>query len=464
MIIKTERFNNMMLKDVQSLAINPSIPLTLIGSYPDKAYGTLINDVDFKDNVYYNQTLLNILIKNIQKAKEKGLFTFMYLNCGKYIEFSLPWNIDSVGGCDFDYLKVRDWFLNFQTKNLVDIEKIKFIYKKLSSRNLLIKDILEIEEILDSSSKIVWLEEDIIRGYKTVRGITYNLLDLLKEVDQTVCKYIYKYTTENDVNEFINIEIGLVNKNKKIKGFRRKISPYYLEDWYSVLKSYRRNLNDEAKKQYFEDLKEVEEKLALRSQLELTRKIIKYKLLPPDTVKGIMLDSKQMMDKLEVNYRGLKADEIEKNLTNEINDYARGLIDYYKEQIKDDLRPIYQMYWDRSIQARDSISIHDLIKKRSILRCPFFDIDFEEFQYLYTLANRLLFPPIRFIDCFILTAKSLDISIPDLIIQGINQNQMSIISKDTHLYLYDRDQKIGKYAKGDKNRLIYLIITGEEPQ
>jgi hypothetical protein len=462
MIIKTERFNNMMLKDVQLLAINPSVPLTLIGSYPDKLYGSLINDVDFNDYVYYNQTLLNILIKNIQKTEQKGLFIFMYLNCGKYIEFSLPWNIDSVGGCDFDYLKVKDWFENFKTKNLVDIEKINFISKKLNSKNLLIKDILEIEEILDSSSKIVWLKEDIIRGYKTVRGITYNLLELLKEVDQTVCKYIYKYTTENAKNEFINIEIGLVNKSKKRKGFRRKISPYYLEDWYSVLKSYRRNLNDEDKKQYFTDLYEVEEKLALRSQLELTRKIIKHKLLPPNIVKEIMLDSKQIMDKLDVNYKGLKADEIEKNLTNEINDYAHNLITYYKNKIKDDLRPIYEMYWDRSLQARESVSIDELIKKRSNLLCPFYDIDFEEFQYLYTLANRLLYPPLRFIDCFIKAAKSLDMSIPDLIIQGINQNQMSIVSRDIYLYLYNRDQEIGEFSKGDKKRLIYLIITGEE--
>ena len=122
MIIKTKEFDEMLTKDILDITINKQRPYSIKGSYRIKEYGDIITDLDFTGFVFFNEKFIEILKNIINKNKNSNKFIFLHLDCGKYVDFDVPWKIDSKGGCNFDLDQLYSWFENFK-KNYLYLEK-----------------------------------------------------------------------------------------------------------------------------------------------------------------------------------------------------------------------------------------------------------------------------------------------------------------------------------------------------
>jgi hypothetical protein len=462
MIIKTERFEKILNEKVGILSLNKKYPLKPVGSYPLKPLGSYINDIDYTEFVYFNQRMVELLQKIIKDVEKSPDFVFMYINCGRYPEFDLPWTFDNFGGCDFEYLKALQWYESFRDKGLVSKEDLDVIESKLLPDTIYLKDIIEIESLFDGFRKIVWTKEDILAGHKIIRGQRYDLLEQILIEGKVVCKYIYKYTDEKGKTGYVNVEVGLEEKGVK-RRFKNPAFNYYLDEWYSILKSLRWNIKKEFFEEYLKKIREIEVYLSLRSQIELTKKIIKYKLLPPGDVKNMMEDSKKFLDSLGLDYKGKKGNEIEDLLTEKINTFSKNLVDEYRYKLKDEALQKFNIYLDRADASKKPVKMEDLfIKRGKGILCPFFDVDINEYIFLYNLAQRLLYSPNYFIDCIVETANKLNISVPVMIVEHLPQNQLYLQEDENFIYLYDGENKLSTNCKYRLDDLRSEILVGEK--
>jgi hypothetical protein len=204
MITKTTEFMRDFENDLKWININKSKPLIFKGSYTVKELGDILSDIDIQANVSYNSRLLSIVSNIIKKNNSnQSPFTFLQLIVGKYEEFIFPWYIYNDGKCYYNTEKTRIWYNNLIEKKILPKTLETYVYSKLFSNNIQISNLIEVENSLHLYANIIWTENDIIKGYKHVRGINYDLISIVKK-EIPVLEYIYTYKL------IINIKFLLV--------------------------------------------------------------------------------------------------------------------------------------------------------------------------------------------------------------------------------------------------------------
>ena len=93
-------------------------------------------------------------------------------------------------------------------------------------------DLIDVQEILDRYNTIKWFLPDIKKGVKNIKGTTYVLLDELKKEVGPILNSIYT----------VSVDIGLVDKRYRQPIWSRMYK-YYTENWYKILKSYKKLIN-----------------------------------------------------------------------------------------------------------------------------------------------------------------------------------------------------------------------------
>jgi hypothetical protein len=467
MIIKTEELEKQLEENLWQITPDKNEPLIVKGSYKFRPYNSLITDIDYTAKVRYNENLRTIAILTMLKRIKKNRFIFMDFSCGVYKDFILPWTIEGTG-CDFDYNKTIEWYNQLKQKNILSTETQQFIENRLLKDTLTIKELIEIEKELESYYDIKWSENDLINGYKIdiYDNVTkYNFLETLKN-NIGVLKFLFIVYYQNTI-DYIPIDLRLIDYNIEEKG---TVNPYYTEDWYRIFKGYKWKIQEKYKPEYLDSFLKIDYQNSLLNRLKMLKKIIKYKVLSKkdfDILELKILEeiknplstiSEQQRNTLNLSQLiSLLSKNISKAVENDVQ-YFRNKIDT-KDIIKQD------MYFNRAlIYANTPISINEL-QQRTLkgIKCPFFEIDNKEYDYLYKMANDFLINPINLINCFIQIANQYNLLIKDMIniqeqpkiflkINTENTNIIDIFKRDYNKY-YNRRRKID-VTKISENKII----------
>jgi hypothetical protein len=323
MIIKTPEFEAKLYNDLQWININRKIPLIFKGSYKIKIYGDVLTDIDIQCNVHYTQSLFSIIHNIINKNRNNlSPFTFLRMVVGKYEEFKLPWVIDNNGGLSFNVENAKKWLSNIKEKKLVSKIIVEEMEKKLCDSNILTRYLIEIEKELLPYSDIVWEQKDILKGYKLVRGIVYNLMLEMKSTTPVI-EYLYRYN-----NQFINIDFALVDKNFLLEP-SRKMYCFYTNDVYKIMKKFRWKLKAEYRDEYLKLMKKVDPFISIKYQVNT------IKNLPSNLsiIKDIMISNVQN-DISFVLEQNVCFEEIDNELEKRIEEILKDKVEYYLDKMK----------------------------------------------------------------------------------------------------------------------------------
>ena len=254
-----------------------------IGSYGKKKYGDVISDIDIRQKVkYINENLISRLRQIISNLRSSSTIKFIRFYCGSRENIRIPWSINEEGYFIFELDKTFQWINNLRKYiplTLQNFLESKLKYTELGSTYISIKELLEIEKMLEPYIELSWSENDIINGYKIddIDGIRYDLLDTLKKNKhrKNVIKYIYIYTYESGplrgTKEYCLIDMSInfsIINNQMI---------YYMDDSYKKFKSLNFHLPENIKYTYRDEMtRKIGPILFLYTNIELINKIKKY--------------------------------------------------------------------------------------------------------------------------------------------------------------------------------------------
>lgn len=445
MLIKTVLFDKIFLSKLWQITINQKSPLILKGSYKFRPYGSFITDIDLTANVYFSDSLLsriNAILNNIKKTND---FIFIHLNCGVYQDFILPWSFDMTK-CDYDPIKAKKWYEAFKEKKLIPQEMYTKIESLLFSEDMTIKNLIEIEKMLEPFSEIRWSQQEISKGVKSDSlGNTYNLLKLMSE-NVTVMRYLYR--AEDQGNDVCSIDLGLVAVGK-IPFKTGYMYSYYLQDWYKIFKNYKWVVDDDYKEEYMEVMRKIDMINALCNRIKLYIKLETYNILSPGYRQAIKTDIERNVAQINQEYLKLDMKEIYTILYNQIKSTVQQYVISFKNKIKPQHRANFNLYYERGvIQGSQPSTQSTLLSRRSKgFTCPFFEIDIDTYEYLYKLAFRILFNPENFINCFVEASKSSGLSLEELTELKLGNNTKYIVFEENKIILKELQQKQSSYNK-----------------
>lgn len=452
MLIKTPEFDSQLMRDIQIITINRNVPLILKGSYKRKPNGALLSDIDFTAKVNFSEKLLKEILPNIiNKTKRGRRFYFIHLTCGTYDELNVPWIIDDEG-CNFNLQLAHEWFENFRKLNLVPADIIDYIGKRLYGKELTMRDLVDIEKMLHLYASIKWKENDIRKGEIThpVSGKVYKLLDLMRYKSISVMKYMY-FPKED---EFVSIDVGLVDRNYTEKG--RSDSPmYYEDDCYKILKSFKWKV--ENKEKFAEVMQQVEILTALKYQVNGLNKIMKYKILPTSSTDRILSNLYTELEKQNIPYKGKNLIQIGLDIYDRINDFLCNYVKYFLLKIKPSEREKYVRFIERAVEAKVPVNKDLLIQREKAgLKCPFFQSD-TEINPLFGVAMRTGMDPNRVLRCFSQASEEEKMSVDEVVRGVVGKNDMYLIDLGNELLLMD-GSKERKFKPEDKKILQEYIL------
>ena len=253
---KTQQFTQTLNKRLDQITFNKKKPLVLKGSFKNAKY---ISDIDYSAYVYFNNKFIDILIHKISNLKN---FQFISLNSGMDKRFDLPWTISSEWGCNFDLKKAIAWLNDFKHAKLVPEYIVKYISSIILKKKISLSDLIDIENILRPYRIIRWSFSDILKREQKRGGFTYSLLDVLRK-DSGVLHYLYF-----DKN-VVSIDVGFVDR-RYTQPIWERMYKYYTEDWYKILKGYKKLIALD----YVQEYRKVMETLQYKNSIYAQTKLI----------------------------------------------------------------------------------------------------------------------------------------------------------------------------------------------
>lgn len=445
MLIKTPEFDEVFRRNVMSrLAVNRSQPLREMGSYKIKKFGEPVTDIDLTAMVYYNPKLLQIISNIIQRAEQDRNLLFLRMDCGTRAEYAVPWKIGGEGGCDFDLTKAKKWFGWFSSQKLVPNDVLKQIYTKLYSKELRIKDLLDIENLLYPYGQILWSRSDIRRGYKDVDGVRYELLVIMKK-ETPVLEFAYRYG-----KDVVAIDVGLVDR--KHRSFAKRMNSYYIQDWYKIMKVFRWKIEEQYRSGYLKLMAQVGFTMATIYQTELYEKLRKYDAGMANLLRK---DMEHNLSKLKVTYDNRTVHRLKKR----VNKFLSKYVDQYYKVLQPKFKKDFLIYSKRGIEAQIPVSTTDLEKRTQTgIRCPFFLTDIDDYRRIVSLALRTLIDVDELIRCVLYTADTNNVKVSDITTQ-LGRNQLALYKRDGNIVLTERRKEIKVFTKNELQQLqIYVLI------
>ena len=447
MLIKTQYFVKKLNSKLYQYSFNKKQPLSLKGSFQ---YTTYISDIDFTAYVYFNDTFIKILIHKIKNLKD---FRFMYLNAGSYDDLKVPWVIYSEGGCDFNLENTKIWFNHFKLQNIIRIDSYDQIERILNKKFLIIGDLIDIQEILDGYKTIRWFLPDIIKGTKTVRKHTYVLLEELKIEEGPVLNGVYI-----DGRDIVSVDIGLVDKRYRQPIWSRMYK-YYTENWYKILKSYKKLISKDYENEYRKVMSTLEYDNALLAEANLLNNLMKYNVVGQDGINYVAQDLKKNLEKEGIKTFDLK--EVVNILTTRLNNKSKPYVDYFLDKLE---------YYGK-IKTYQRLRLTELAKiltsrkklverRKGGIECPFFESNID--QHINNIASRLMVDQDKWYRCLRKVSKSqgkeLDIFVKEMYNKSpVSRLFLQNISKDK-IYirgaLTNQDTEVlGKIVENKRNYL-----------
>lgn len=448
MNIKTIEFDTKFKNDLQYLSLI-SKKLIFKGSYKILENNDIITDIDITALVFYNFKLLDIIVSliNLQPSP----FRFIKMSCGLYNEYIVPWKIGTRGDCFFNLEQTRSWFSQFKNKDLIPPNYKQYIENKLKEP-LILRNLIDIENILHKYGQILWFSNDIGRGYIIHNNIQYNLLDIMK-TETPVLEFIYHY---KDCH-YIPIDLGLVDNKYKSED-TQQIYRFYMDDWYKIMKIFRWKIISDEKKKYIDVMRTITPLISLKYQLTLAQNIIKYKLLPPLNFNLFMKCVHNEILRLNIPFENKNYDQIEEYIYELINNKLKDSVEYFLLKLMPEYKNPYYLLQNRILDSKISVSEKEIMERERLgIKCPFFSTDIDNYESIYTLSKRIDIDLNILINCFTTMALKYNKSL-DYILNIIGKNKLYLEVIDNKILLQNDTKLIGKYNILHKKQLQSLIL------
>lgn len=423
MVIKTDALEKKFLKDISEIAINKNRPFEFVGSYKIKKIGEPITDIDLMSDVYYNEKLFQILSSNLFHMRN---FVLNRILCGLPKEFKTPWSFDDKGGCVFNLEQSIKWLKELPIPDDMKKKVLNIINKE----SLRIRDIIDIENIINSYAEISWSLDDLKKGYKIVLGTRYNIVDLVK-------KYIFVIELFYIYNEqLISVDITLRDKNFKSASISPNSYIYYTENWYKVMKSYRWIIQDEYRTEYMNVMKNIENLILEKNRQDLKESVSKN-------------------EKLKKYVKHIS--ESKENLAYKINNNLDKYIEYFYKKLKPQYKKNLFLIFKRSVEARIPTSKNDIMnREEQNIQCPFYICDIDDYEQVVSLAVRIEMDIDSVYNCFKTISEKYNISIKNMLKHFGNNNLGMRIDKN-NIILTENDI-IKKHIDVQKKKIVQKYI------
>jgi hypothetical protein len=444
MFIKTQHFDEQLKKDIKYITVNNLKPMIIKGSYPKKKNGDIITDIDFESHVCYNDKLLDIITDNITKSNK---FIFLQLSCGINKDFEVPWTIGETGDCFFEPNIVIKWFNNIKVSHTTR----EYIKSKLYSSKLRIRDLIDIENILQPYSDVIWDKYSIKRKFKIINNTKIYLLDSIKS-NVSVLEFLYHYE-----DYYIPIDIALVDENYKTS-ITERMYKYYTQDYYKILKSYRGKINGY---KYMSEYKNVMSKITIlisvQYQLSSIITVIKNKSLSIYEINRLMYNLCNILYTYGIICSS-NINLIRSQIYDYVNNYLSKYVSYFTNLLLPNHKGKYSLNIKRGIESQIPTDFKTMKSRLDIgVLCPFFPTNMNEFKFLTSLSERLDIHSETLIQCFSTVAIHFNIHVSDVIKQ-IDTNNLSITTHKRNVTLWDDNKKIKEYDISYKKKLQIHIL------
>lgn len=440
MTIKTPEFDKSLREDLQAIVVQKRRGFREKGSYWKKPMGSSVTDIDTEMVVGYNQRLFEILasiLGRLGRRRPRRLY-FMRMRAGAIPALKAPWTIDPFGGCKFNLGEARDWV--YSVKDYVPQDVFEEAKNIISSDTLKLGDLIKIENLFRPYSRLTWYEEDIAKGYLERHGRRYDLVDVAKE-DSPVMKFLYVYSP----SQMAPVDVAL--KDYKHPTAKSGTSfPFYMQDWYTALKSFRWKVKPEDRETYAEAMKEIEKLVALRYQLYILERLERSEKIPLPV-------RKKFQDSLDTS-------RTQEELSEVINKTLEDKVPYFQSRLKEEFRDSSLTLLRRSQQAQEPVSVGVIERRmeRGVL-CPFFPTDIEDFETIQGVATRLLLDHQKLEECVVQSAEKSGKTVREVLDLVAPNNGVRITPEGEKFVLHHGDTKVATLGPAElREGQIYGLV------
>lgn len=456
MLIKTQHFNKKFLTDLSNVVIfskqyredlkkneadldvgykkQISQNVKFVGSYTNKKYGDYITDIDVIQFVNWGENVVTRLSQIMQNL-DRTNFIFVRFYCGYVEELTIPWVIDGQGSCRFTLSDLDNWIKNI--KVYIPLSVYEKIFQIYDNPSLSLRDILDIETLIEPYLSLVWSREDIVNGYKIFGGKRYNLLDTLKKYPKKkVIKYMYRYSLYDELSKTFRNEYCLIDFSLKQKGFKEikkpddniELKAYYQSDTYKILKYIKNYLPDDIRSHdYTQSIKsKIGKYTPLAGKIELIDKCKKYKVIPQREIDNLLTDAKRYAVSNAIYT--LDYDELQRIIYKETKD----LYNIFRKKILPQNEKLITLYEIRGIEGNIKISKKTIQERLSKgIECVFFPIDVSDMNNLIDVSINLQLDPKLLLKCIYESCEKLNLD--------IHREIKTILVKSPHGYRIEKD-------------------------
>jgi len=313
MIIKTEEFEQSIIRDIQELKIDEQ-DFLLKGSFLTKKYNDYITDIDFSLSVSYSYNFFKQLANVLNKSKS---FIFLNISLGLRRECRPPWGSEFK---TFVFDEAVSWSRDISKKlNERNRQEVNRILNKIFSKGLsyTVKDFSDIAEIVKKEGILPWSTDNMMKGYIIENGVKYDIMSMVNQ-KIAVLKLVYKYK-----NDFCSVDIGL--EDKRYKRYIPRKQYYLSQNWYKITKSMIKKINPEYKHIYTDILEGINELIAVKYYKKMINNFEIYQIFPWHFTVGLNESLK-----IESEYGKFSMNEID----NKINQYLTSNISFFDATIK----------------------------------------------------------------------------------------------------------------------------------
>ena len=402
--------------------------------------GSIITDADFVyianlEDPYFMDKFKQSITRLISDTKNN--LKFIDVIACNYIDFRVPWNIETEK-CDFSVRKAIKWIRDLKDKNLYNdndyIIMINIIENMLSSDKLSIGDLVVIEDMLEPYGYVRWKYNDIMLGYKIFNGNRYMFSDCIKE-PKTVINCYYKH-----IRDYIPIDITLVDKKRNDGKYSLYLYPYYTNNWYKILKSYKKFADN--KEIYFSEFNSLKYR-PLLAKVDFIMHMKKHRYMDNMEISRVENNFRKILGK-DYNRKTLK--DLRDIFQQELNIESKVFVDYFRQNFKRNSY-MYDIIEDTLNMNMSKIDVERLeyLNDKGII-CPFSrnmlpieDVSGDNvMEYLNNISDRILFDRDVFTECISKIAG-------DNIVEVVNKYFLRIRAR--HMYMIRNKGRI--LVKGD---------------
>ena len=387
----------------------PFKSIMIRGSYPEKSFGQELTDIDLfqlltieKDGKAFPPFIKRL--KEVLNNSERYNFIFLRLYLGRVEELQPPWNYDANGGCNFNYDKMKEW--QQRVNNIIPSEITRQqINNILNQPQLSLKNLLEVEKIIEPMMSISWSKQDILKGYKVLYGKRYNFEEVLvNSQEKKLLKFVYVYVNPaTKMKDYCLVDVSIVkwvdsDEREKTDFYNiASFSAFYQADIRKMIQSLRGYIPADKQQDYKNFLTQMFAPYsAILARQDLIDKLDRYSDISKSEISRLQTE---LFDYIQSNPK-IPLKTI-KEMKTRIQEIGPSIFDKVLDLVSLDKKYQVFLLLLRETESNQPLSISTIqARTKNGNSCPFFPIATADIKNMFFLANRAFINPHKLLECF----------------------------------------------------------------